>query len=497
MMMNQIPKPFFCASARRQPDKENNLKQSQVPNNSSSFYSQWRGTHAGWILRESAKPSERLLQAVWSHQRLDRNQLRLVDGRTLRVLHPGFLNRESGPDFRRAIVQFENDLPVTGDIEIDLEPSGWHSHGHANNSMYAGVILHIVWRGAPSNTLPTLTLAGSLDAPIEELACWLGGDTPPPSANLLGRCNAPLSDLPSERIEDLLRQAAMIRLSAKAHQFTACARRAGWEQSLWEGLFRALGYKNNIWPMQRLADLLPVLRELPLTLVQWRARLLGLAGLLPAETLRSPFLSDVSLRQLWEDWWRIRASICDQILPRTIWRMAGLRPANHPIRRLTLAAHWLAQSEFIARLDEWLLLAAKDSSPANSLLRLLQSDENPNDTSQLSKPMQLLGASRATDLAVNVILPWFWARAGSGQNKSLQLQVEELFLAWPAGEDNAVLKLTRQRLFAGPRRLRSAAEQQGLLQIARDYCDHSNALCEHCPFPDLVRSWAATPSGCN
>ena len=249
--------------------------------------------------------------------------------------------------------------------------------------------------------------------------------------------------------------------------------------------------------MQRLADLLPVLRELPLTLVQWRARLLGLAGLLPAETLRSPFSSDVELRQLWEDWWRIRASICDQILPRTIWRMAGLRPANHPIRRLTLAAHWLAQSGFIARLDEWLLLAAKDSSPANSLLRLLQSDEDPNDTSQLSKPMQLLGASRATDLAVNVILPWFWARAGSGQNKSLQLQVEELFFAWPAGEDNAVLKLTRQRLFAGPRRLRSAAEQQGLLQIARDYCDHSNALCEHCPFPDLVRSWAATPSGCD
>jgi hypothetical protein len=62
-------------------------------------------------------------------------------------------------------------------------------------------------------------------------------------------------------------------------------------------------------------------------------------------------------------------------------------------------------------------------------------------SARMSKPQPMLGAARVTDLAVNVIL------------------------------------------------LKGAAMQQGLLQILRDFCDHSNALCEHCQFPELVRDW--------
>jgi len=60
---------------------------------------------------------------------------------------------------------------------------------------------------------------------------------------------------------------------------------------------------------------------------------------------------------------------------------------------------------------------------------------------------------------------------------------------WP--RNNALLRLARQRLFgrADLRWLKSAAAQQGLLQIVRDCCNHSNAICSQCPFPDLVRSW--------
>jgi len=50
------------------------------------------------------------------------------------------------------------------------------------------------------------------------------------------------------------------------------------------------------------------------------------------------------------------------------------------------------------------------------------------------------------------------------------------------------LKLARQRLLAGSpiRALRSAAAQQGLMQIVRDFCEHTNAVCENCRFPELV-----------
>jgi len=29
-----------------------------------------------------------------------------------------------------------------------------------------------------------------------------------------------------------------------------------------------------------------------------------------------------------------------------------------------------------------------------------------------------------------------------------------------------------------------------LIQITRDFCEHSNAVCENCRFPELVRGWS-------
>jgi len=109
----------------------------------------------------------------------------------------------------------------------------------------------------------------------------------------------------------------------------------------------------------------------------------------------------------------------------------------------------------------------------------------------IGKPQPLLGAARATDLAVNVILPWLWSRANEGKNEALRQKIEQRFFAWPAAEDNSLLKLARQRLLGGAGRkvLKSAVAQQGLLQIVRDFCDQSSAVCDACRFPDLVVAW--------
>ena len=177
--------------------------------------------------------------------------------------------------------------------------------------------------------------------------------------------------------------------------------------------------------------------------------------------------------------------------------MSGLRPANQPLRRLALAAHWLASHDLPARLERWFTREVPESALASSLLELLQP---ANDefwgwhwtlkSPRLKKAQPLLGEARLTDLAVNVVLPWLWARAAAGRNEALLKTAEARYFVWPAGEDNATLRLARERLFAGrpPRGLfLHAAAQQGVLQIVRDFCEHSNALCEHCRFPELVR----------
>src|SRR5258708_39800715 len=87
-----------------------------------NFYAQWR-TRSGVapLLREDIEsPPERLLQAVWLHQRLLRDQLKTLDGLPVRVLHPGFRSVEGGPDFRGAVVQMGDEPAQTGDVEVDI-----------------------------------------------------------------------------------------------------------------------------------------------------------------------------------------------------------------------------------------------------------------------------------------------------------------------------------------------------------------------------------------
>jgi hypothetical protein len=278
----------------------------------------------------------------------------------------------------------------------------------------------------------------------------------------------------------------------------ARARQAGWEQALWEGLFRALGYKQNIWPMQRLAELRPQWSPARGDTVACQARLFGLSHLLPAELTRAQQTADGYIKGIWDHWWREREQFTENIVPRELWRFSGMRPANHPQRRLALAAHWAAAGDLPQKLEQWFTSMMPDAGLADSLLRLLQVEKDEFwswhwtfRSARLPGPQPMLGAARVTDLAVNVILPWLWMRAVDGKNEALQRVAEHRYLAWPSAEDNSVLRLARERLLGGAKSglLRGAAAQQGLLQILRDFCEHSNAVCENCAFPELVRNF--------
>ena len=475
----------------------------QVPPVLASFYAQWRiRSGVVSVLHEDRdSPPERLLQTIWQHQRLLREQLKTLDGEPVRILHPGFRSVEGGPDFRGAIVQVGDGPPRTGDVEVDLRSSGWRAHGHDRNPAFQNVILHAIWEGeqAAVGTPPTLVLRQALDAPLGELSLWLGGESAQTlPEDLRGECCAPLRIVAPAQLLDLLHQAAQVRLQSKAAQFQARARRVGWEQSLWEGLFRALGYKHNVWAMQRLAELRPRWQRPQTQPLALQARLFGISGLLPVELTRAQTGSDHYVRRVWDQWWRERDEFSDCILPRALWRLHGSRPANHPQRRLALASRWSVANDLPLRLERWCARDVPDSALARSLLETLQVE--PDDywswhctfrSPRLKNAQPLLGATRVTDLAVNVVLPWLWIRAVDGKNDSLQRALERRYFAWPPAEDNSVLRLARQRLLGGaPRRaLPGAAAQQGLIQIVRDFCDHSNAICERCKLPELVRDF--------
>ncbi len=469
-----------------------------------SFYADWR-VRCGAVrfLREDDQsPPEQLLQAIWQHQRLLRDELKTLDGEPVRLLHPGFRSVEGGPDFRGAVLQFGDRAPQSGDVEVDIRASGWRSHGHDRNPAFGKVILHVVWdcdkplAGAP----PALRLRGLLDAPLGELSLWLGTE----AAQLLpeslrGRCCAPLKELQAGQLTALLHQAAKVRLQSKAAQFQARARQVGWEQSLWEGVFRALGYKHNVWPMQRLGELRSRWSARPGSRLAIQARLFGIGNLIPLELGRSTTESDGYARRVWDLWWREREAFEDCILPRTLWRFHGLRPANHPQRRLALASCWSERVDLPLKLERWCAQKMSGPAVANSLAETLQVEADDFwswhctfSSARFKAAQPLLGATRVTDLAVNVVLPWLWIRAVDGQNQGVRASLEAVYFGWPAAQDNAVLRLARQRLLgeSARRSLGGAAAQQGLMQLVHDFCANSNAICSDCHLPKLVREFA-------
>ena len=189
-------------------------EQKQVALNPSvsNFYAGWRARcrDADALHDENGFPAERLLQAVWRHQRLRRDGLKTGDGQAVRVLHPGFASAEGGPDFRGAVVQIGGEPPRSGDVEVDLRVGGWHAHGHDRNPAFQNVILHVVWETGTPAAGPArddrplaVPLKNSLDAPLGELSLWLENESAPVlPESLRGRCSAPLRALDEGELAD-------------------------------------------------------------------------------------------------------------------------------------------------------------------------------------------------------------------------------------------------------------------------------------------------------
>ncbi|MCX6898615.1 MAG: DUF2851 family protein [Verrucomicrobia bacterium] len=485
-------------------------------------YEQLRGELAPCVLHEPSDGyapvpvTERLAQAIWFDQRLKRDGLQTTDGRRVRVVSPGWWNLEAGPDFRRAVIAFDDAKPQLGDVEVHLHSADWHQHGHTRDRHYDNVILHAaLWRRgeqpattATGRALPQLVMADQLDAPLDQLYDSIDPENYPYDLDShVGACESPLKSASPETIAALLEDAGLARLRTKARRLTRWIQRTGIEQALYMAVMEALGFKHNKEPMRRLAERLPVarLRELPAT--QAQALLLGVAGFLPERTVAGrDEATRRYVKRLWDVWWKSRDEFAGRSLSRAEWRLAGLRPANLPWRRLAavaqlLAAHW----ELWPKIADT-LASQPETKRAARLAALLTDLEDSYWSRRFSfaskpqpEPELLIGAARARDIVVNVVLPVAIAQGKLLEQPALVEAAEKLFGDYPPLESNALVRFTAHRLFGQrvpPRLLRTAAQQQGLLQVFHDFCLNDRTACRRCRFPDLALQFAAKQTAC-
>jgi len=289
----------------------------------------------------------------------------------------------------------------------------------------------------------------------------------------------------------VLQAAAQFRLRQKANRIRNKIDAHGRDETLFQEIAGALGYKENKLPFTLLAQRLP-LRLLRENLEDCEALLFGGAGFLETPDLDVYKKSAREyVRQLWDGWWPCRDELQRFILPANTWRLSSTRPLNHPQRRLAALA-------ILARDWSRLQRASGKSSvaAANNFFEALEhSFWNFHYTLKATaspKKMALIGESRVADILANVLFP-FWVAHDAEASTPSSTRLWEEYAKLPAQLSNRRLETAATRLFGNDSRrkefLKTVAHQQGLLQIYEDFCLQDNSDCAQCPFPEQMAKW--------
>jgi hypothetical protein len=436
--------------------------------------------------------SERHLQSVWFDPAYRPAPLLTTEGETVIVRSPGRWNLEAGPDFLDAqLLVGPRQRTLRGDVEVHVRPEEWTRHGHGLDPRYRNVIAHVTYRHGrlPTGSLPPgaveVPLQAALDADpafyFEAIDTTAYPYAVP--ASPYGARKPVLADQSPEQIDRILLAAGEERLRLKTAHMVERIERQGAGQALYEGVTTALGYKHNRGACRRLAGRVPLDRLRDVSggdPVHAHALLAGVAGLLP-DTPRSRWDAETRryVRRQWDFWWRVQSQWAAEDMPRGVWRVAGVRPQNHPTRRLAaVAALFAGQPAFEQR-----LLALDIDSPAcwlKNTARLLAPDAEVDYWGRRftfggavrPKAVALIGDSRRAAILVNVFIPFV-----SAQGRDVRAVLDAL----PASESNQIIRQTAHALFGpdhNPAVYAGAIRQQGMMQIFHDFClpDRLDAL---------------------
>ncbi len=352
------------------------------------------------ITMNSTKIHEDILRHLWSGKYLDDERLTTTDGRPLRVIAPGTLNRGGGPDFHGAVVVL-NGKTLCGDVEFHRTIEDWKTHSHNVDARYNSVILHVVLRG-DSRAIPTLSASGRsipvliidqfLLSPLEKilehtmrdeslsrsapLRCFqhndiVGVDVLEPwirrlyaermkekEARMLIRLCQIIDDYhrgvfePAEKYNENPDDIPIPEMNIDKQELKLTG---AWEQLLYGAIVDGLGYSKNRVPFRTLANRVSVQRlrllssSRELTVPEIQAILFRASGLLPDIHSLNDQQSKISvhvLNALWKDLVAGGYSallLAIEPLHSADWIFTPTRPSNFPTARIAAASYLVSK----------------------------------------------------------------------------------------------------------------------------------------------------------
>lgn len=408
------------------------------------------------------------MQYVWQHRLWVQERLRACDGRPVSIIDPGVLNCGSGPDFFNAKVSIGGHI-WAGDVEIHVRASDWYRHGHDGDRAYNSVILHVVGTDdcavtrSDGQTIPQIVMPCSPDFRhrYDAMVNNPYGELP---------CARELPSLPHIYVSDWINSLAHERLYTKSDRILQYVADSGgdWRNAAYVALARALGFKTNSEPFERLARSLPLRRLLkhrdsPVTV---EGMLFGMAGFLDGQTANPDHYVQRMIQE-----YRFMAAKFDMSPPQNLgWKMARMRPQNFPHRRLAYLAAMMfdgfragSQALDVENLDEARRLFRIDMTGYWSRRYNFDCEKAPT--------VRGMSDSMIDSLIINMVIPLQHAYGVACDDDSRRERAVEM-LQQIDGESNMYTRLFgKLGIECG-----DAFTSQALIQLRTTYCDCRKCL---------------------
>lgn len=404
---------------------------------------------------------EEFLYYLWENRTFS-GTLMTTSGQSVEIIHPGYRNTNSGPDYLEAKIRIDGQL-WAGHVELHVKSSDWNRHGHQYDKAYQNVILHVVYENdLIVNSIPVLVLKGHFDHSLyhryERIVAtqnWIA-------------CERHINEVMPFTTNAWLERLSIERLQEKTKKVEKMLfdNRFDWEDSLYRLLLRYFGMKVNNEAFETLTSLLPfkALMKHADRLPQLEAMLLGCAGFLETESNE-----DYPL-QLKREFAAMRSKFNLLTMPVERWKFMRMRPVNFPTVRLAQMAQLIHQNgSLFSKIKE--AETIKDLQTLFDVQASAYWDTHYRFSVEGPAKPKHLGNGTTDVLIINAVAPLLFCYGRFHKDESY-CEKALSFLEDLPPEDNTVIRHFNNIGIAA----QNAMQSQALLRLHHHYCRQKRCL---------------------
>ncbi|WP_316844592.1 DUF2851 family protein [Pedobacter psychrodurus] len=411
---------------------------------------------------------EDFLHYVWQFRSFDYNGLQTVNGESLKIISPGLLNKNAGPDFFNAKIEI-GDTMWAGNVEIHLRSSDWLKHNHQLNPAYENVILHVVYehdaeiKRIDQSIVPVIVLKNRISADLikkyENLFLTLT-DFP---------CIAQIGRVDELIVDSFLARTLIERFEQKTAAVTETLNElnGNWDETFYRFMARNFGFKVNALPFELFAKAVPqnIYAKHKNNPQQIEALVFGATGFLNDQ------FEEEYPKKLKVEFQFLKKKYHIKPIPVSIWKFMRMRPQNFPTIRLAQFAALIVKTKHLFSK----VMEIKDIAGLHDLFEDLPVHAywktHYHFKKETSGANTQIGKTSVDNILLNTVALFLFAY---GKHTATQFYINraiKLLESLPAEQNAITSKFTNAGV-----KMDHAFASQGILQLKKQYCDQKKCL---------------------